>query len=386
MKYKRIVFWQNMLSMHQSPYIRALAARGYEVIWVTDERFEGTERQKMGWVPPDLGSTRLIEAPSEAEIATLAHEHVDESFHFLSGVFGVPTVRQAAQSLRRLPSHCGLISERPKFVALGQTVRPHHKFKRGLAERLFRFQMGARLRAVLGISQLSCEWFRACGYPEQVVFPWAYCPEVVGEIGPVDRTDTTTRIVYLGTLASWKGPDLLLAALGRVKGDWSATLIGAGPMQAECEALVAAHPQPGQISLTPYLPYASAMDALRSYDLLVIPSRHDGWGAVVNEALQRGVPVIATEEVGARDLIGAPWRGAVVPSDDTAALTQALQARIDAGPLTRDQRLKILEWSSAISGEAFTDYLEAILAYASDGGIRPSAPWLGEGSGLPTAK
>lgn len=385
MKYQRIVFWQNMLSMHQSPYIRALAARGYEVIWVTDERFEGTERQKMGWVPPDLGSARLIEAPNDAEIATLVHENLDDSFHFLSGVFGVPTVRAATQHLRRLPSHCGLISERPKFVALGQTAKPHHKLKRALGERLFRFQMGGRVRAVLGISRLSCDWFHSCGYPEKMVFPWAYCPEVVGEIAPVERNESV-RILYLGTLAPWKGPDLLIHALGRVSGEWSATLIGAGPMQAECEALVAAHPHRERITLTPYLAYAEAMDALRHYDLLVIPSRHDGWGAVVNEALQRGVPVIATDEVGAHDLLGAPWRGTIVPSDDVHALGAALQARIDAGPLTKDDRLRILEWSSVISGEAFTDYLEAILAYARTGGTRPSAPWLTDGSGLPTAR
>jgi glycosyltransferase involved in cell wall biosynthesis len=157
-------------------------------------------------------------------------------------------------------------------------------------------------------------------------------------------------------------------------------------MQAECEALVAAHPHRQRITLTPYLAYAEAMDALRHYDLLVIPSRHDGWGAVVNEALQRGVPVIATDEVGAHDLLGAPWRGTIVPSDDVHALAAALQARIDAGPLTRDDRLRILEWSSVISGEVFTDYLEAILAYARTGGTRPAAPWLTDGSGLPTAR
>lgn len=386
MKYQRIVFWQNMLSMHQSPYIRGLAARGYEVIWVTDERFEGTQRQKMGWLPPDLGLARLIEAPSEAEIATLACEKLDATFHFLSGVFGVPTVRKATQYLRRLPSHCGLISERPKFVALGQTARPHHKLRRALGERLLRFQMGGRIRAVLGISRLSCDWFRACGHPDKLVFPWAYCPEVVGEIGPVERAENATRILYLGTLALWKGPDLLIQALARVQGDWSATLIGAGPMQAECEALVAAHPGRERITMTPYLPYAEAMDALRRYDLLVIPSRHDGWGAVVNEALQRGVPVIASDEVGAHDLLGAPWRGTVVPSDDVNALAAAIQNRVDAGPLSRDKRLRILDWSSAISGDAFTDYLEGILAYAGAGGVRPSAPWFNDGSGLPTAK
>ena len=38
-------------------------------------------------------------------------------------------------------------------------------------------------------------------------------------------------------------------------------------------------------------------------DVLVLPSRFDGWGAVVNEALMVGTPVICSDRCGASDVI-----------------------------------------------------------------------------------
>ena len=59
--------------------------------------------------------------------------------------------------------------------------------------------------------------------------------------------------------------------------------------------------------------------------MLILPSRHDGWGVVVNEALLQGVPVIASENVGARCLIEANGAGAVFCNEDVEGLQKILQ-------------------------------------------------------------
>lgn len=41
---------------------------------------------------------------------------------------------------------------------------------------------------------------------------------------------------------------------------------------------------------------------LSNQDILILPSIYDGWGAVVNEALQSGLYVISSNQCGAKDL------------------------------------------------------------------------------------
>lgn len=42
---------------------------------------------------------------------------------------------------------------------------------------------------------------------------------------------------------------------------------------------------------------------MHRFDVLVLPSRYDGWGAVINEALQRGLYVICSNRCGAKALV-----------------------------------------------------------------------------------
>jgi len=61
-------------------------------------------------------------------------------------------------------------------------------------------------------------------------------------------------------------------------------------------------------------------------DALVLPSRYDGWGVVVNQALAAGLPVICSDAVASGDdLIGPHENGLIVPAGDSGALASALR-------------------------------------------------------------
>jgi glycosyltransferase involved in cell wall biosynthesis len=60
-------------------------------------------------------------------------------------------------------------------------------------------------------------------------------------------------------------------------------------------------------------------------DVLVLPSDNEAWGLVLNEAMNAGKPVIASDRVGAaRDLIHEGINGAVFPAGDVKALRKAI--------------------------------------------------------------
>ena len=133
------------------------------------------------------------------------------------------------------------------------------------------------------------------------------------------------QVLYAGRLEREKGVETLLAAL---------VMAGDGPLRAAAAAagaLVADGP------LTP--------EALRAVyagsDVVVVPSIPtrdflEPWGLVVNEALHRSLPVVATTAVGAvaGGLVRDGATGLVVPPGDPAALAGALR-RLFGDPALR---------------------------------------------------
>src|ERR1700733_14318041 len=65
-------------------------------------------------------------------------------------------------------------------------------------------------------------------------------------------------------------------------------------------------------------------------NVFVLPSRHEPWGLVVNEAMNAGRPTVVSDDVGCRqDLGGGGGRGAGFPAGDVAALAAAIERGLD---------------------------------------------------------
>jgi glycosyltransferase involved in cell wall biosynthesis len=61
-------------------------------------------------------------------------------------------------------------------------------------------------------------------------------------------------------------------------------------------------------------------------DLLILPSREEVWGLVINEAMACGLPVITTHETGASvDLVEEGKNGYVIPSNNLQAIAKSIQ-------------------------------------------------------------
>jgi len=143
--------------------------------------------------------------------------------------------------------------------------------------------------------------------------------------------------LYVGRLAPEKGLDVLLRAFRDVPG--RLLLAGSGPQEEELRALADDRVEfLGQVAREdlPAL-YAQA-------DCLVLPSRSEPWGMVLNEAAAAGLPLVATEAAGGGyDLIEDDVNGYRVPVDDEAALAEALRKvgadaawRVAAGERSRE--------------------------------------------------
>jgi glycosyltransferase involved in cell wall biosynthesis len=100
-------------------------------------------------------------------------------------------------------------------------------------------------------------------------------------------------------------------------------------------------------------------------DVFVLPSRYDGWGVVVNQALGAGLPIIASDQVGAAfELIRASENGFIFPAGDTNALAAAMRQYTTTPALAEahaaaSRRLRD-EWTPAHGAERWAQALQTI--------------------------
>jgi len=366
----RIVFWQNQMSFHQSAHIRALAdTYGCDVTWVVGEKTTPA-RAAMGWPVADPAPVRVVVAPDEREVQQLAEHAPADSVHVFSGIRAYSVVRNGLAACLPTAAALGVLAERGAGHGLG-----------GLARRA-RWRLGwvrlrSRISFLLTIGSGACQWYARCGVPPERIFPYGYFMERPAPATSPRPQQTTVRIAYVGGLVHGKGVDILVSALARLRTrNWRATIIGEGPLRTTIEGLVRRLGVGSHVAFTGVLPHAGAMAALAQHDLLVLPSRRkDGWGAVVSEALMRGVPAICTDQCGAADLLREPWRGEVVRAGSVRSLSDALERWIARGPGTLQESQRMRAWSSCIEGESAAAYLLDVVNCALGGGPRPTPPW-----------
>src|SRR3954451_6183081 len=142
---------------------------------------------------------------------------------------------------------------------------------------------------------------------------------------PVPLPDRPS-LLFVGVLEANKGIDTLLAAW-RVVAERvphaHLRIIGSGARADAVQRTVA--DLPDQTSWTPSLPSSEVAAALDGATALVLPSRSEGLGRVVIEALCRSRPVVGSRVGGIADLIDDGANGLLVDPGDVDALAGALE-------------------------------------------------------------
>ena len=180
-----------------------------------------------------------------------------------------------------------------------------------------------RADAVRTVSPYTTELVREVGLEPADVFP-AFM-DLEPFLGPVQPLPERPQALFVGVLELYKNVDGLAEAwrlaAPRVEGS-RLRIVGSGTRTDVVERLVAELPE--QTTWTNRLETAEVALALDGSTALVLPSRSEGMGRVVVEALCRGRPVVATQVGGIPDLVRDGENGLLVAPGDTAALAEAL--------------------------------------------------------------
>ncbi|QQD17485.1 glycosyltransferase [Spongiibacter nanhainus] len=189
----------------------------------------------------------------------------------------------------------------------------------------------------VGISKGICQHLIDGGMPaDRVVHIPNFADETEVAPLPRDSFDTPSDVPLLlaaGRLHTNKAFDTLLRALKEVP-DAVLWLAGSGPEEAALKSLCS---ELGLDARVRFLGWRNDVTALmRTADLFVCPSRHEGLGSIVMESFFHGCPILATRSQGPGEVIAHGETGWLTDIDDVQQLSDAI-VQLLANPQMRDQ-------------------------------------------------
>jgi len=181
------------------------------------------------------------------------------------------------------------------------------------------------------------------------------------EFEPVTPDADAADFLFVGELRDLKGVHILLEAFSRLRRpDGSLPtllLVGDGPDRSRYAEMVSA------LSLADRVTMPGAQVARTTFprgQCMVVPSLAESLPYIVLEAAAAGLPVIATDVGGVKEIFG-PTSSSLVPASDVSALQAAMQAFLDRPAEARAEARERLEFiAPRFSLDAMTEAIESL--------------------------
>lgn len=366
----RIVFWQNCLSPHQLPYIMELGnVCGVDEVVVVAEENIDESRVNSGWIAShNISGISVVLSPDRFIVESILIEEPENTWHLFSGIRGFRFVFNAFRMSLNISTHRGIISERPNTFAFGVNWgKPLwlHKIRYLIQDRKY----FSYINAIFAIGeQAESFFFSVC--PTWKIVPFMYCTKQVAYVEKERKSGLS--ICYVGRLSKLKSVETILESITKFdNGFISLSLYGNGPERKSLE-IYAKKKKLCNVCFKGVVPNNNIPAVLSNHDVLVLPSSYDGWGAVVNEALQQGLYVICSDACGAKALLKDKKRGSVFRTGSSRDLRLHLQYCLTHLDEIRQSRIERYDWASRhIDGKSIARYMADVLK-----GNDVIAPWL----------
>lgn len=146
------------------------------------------------------------------------------------------------------------------------------------------------------------------------------------------RLNQPCRIGSLGRLMDRKGYHVLIDAIAELKrrGKPVKCLIGgSGPKERELRKQIAGTGLANDVVMTGWIRNDQKRDFLGGIDIFVSPSLDEPFGIVFLEAMQAGLPIVASNTVGAREIFTHRENALIVKVNDPQELADAIESLIE---------------------------------------------------------
>lgn len=174
------------------------------------------------------------------------------------------------------------------------------------------------------------------------------------------KSNDIFKIITVGRLVQGKRFDLLIKALVHIQQPFELKIIGEGPERKNLQKLIVENKLQDKIFLIGTKTKQEIVEHLQRSDFFVLPSQSETFGVAYIEALACGLPVIATDCGGPRDIV-TESNGLLIPNEDIDALGKAILHMVknineyDRIAIARDCQNR---FSSEVIAKQLTDIFE----------------------------
>ena len=377
----KIVSWQAVFTEHQVHLLRALGKIPGTSLQVETALEELAERRQQGWVKPDWTDMDVTVLSYGRWLATgmrLIRDNPD-AVHLFSGLWASRRffllLLYAVWKRRRVgllvepygDTKDGYLIDQGKLK--GWLFTKFRPLCYGIAGRL----LGRHIAPIFAISPKAVKQFEKAGFQAKNIYPFGYfVPIQKYQKDSVSRgIDTVLNIIFVGSLISTKGIDIIeKLAVHCGKNNIPIKLDIYGP--GKPSSLLSAYPN---INYRGIIVFGQSQRVMANYDLLIVPSKYDGWGVVVNEALLQGVPVLASSKVGASALIAQSGAGTIFDPNNMPALIDIIESLIKDRTILTKWAIKAQTYAQKLSPETAATYMMTCIEASLHGTEKPSCPW-----------
>lgn len=310
----KVTFVSNYINHHQLPFCREMyGCLGEDYRFIQTQPMEA-ERVSMGW------GEKLSEIPylrlfyeAEEECRRLIDESDVVLFGGVEDESYISGRLQAGKPVVRL-------SERLYKDGQWKAVSP-----RGLRKKYLDHTRYRRDRVYL----LCCGGYVASdfhivrAYPGKM-FRWGYFPETeeynIDELLAKKREARTRsgvcRLLWAGRFIDWKHPEYAILAAERLKAEgyaFSLDMVGGGEMEQVLQEMVRKRGLQEQVIFRGFQKPGTVRGFMKEADVFLFTSDYrEGWGAVLNEAMNSGCAVVADCGIGAVPFLAKPGENALI--------------------------------------------------------------------------
>lgn len=112
-------------------------------------------------------------------------------------------------------------------------------------------------------------------------------------------------MVGVGRLVKRKGFDFFIEVLAKLPNSVEGIILGGGPERKNLEKLAKQLKVNHRLRLPGFVSEEQKMQYLDNSDVFFLSSRHEGFGIVLQEAMQVGLSIVATDNGGQRDFVSS---------------------------------------------------------------------------------
>lgn len=380
-----IITWQSVLTDHQAFTYEALGSVAQVKVISYVVSIEDKDRKKQGWLDSIvLSSSRfLIPHNNFYSYCFGAIRNNRNSIHIFAAPFMdwrfIPCMLYTAH----LNVKFYIISEPYSPCSegyLNEVSQPLGALKVGLRPYLYRLyglMLAKSVAGVFAISQLAYLQFKSAGFQDAKLFRFGYfVPRKVsgknsntGEFS--EDVKPIIKAIYVGSLIKRKGVDILFDVCEALQNQGSKIVIDVyGPGNTDWLPINLPN-----FVYKGVIPFGEAQEVMSRYDFAIVPSRHDGWGVAVNEAILAGIPVICSNEVGASALIDRFDCGVKFKSRDVSELLCVLKNLENNPSLLKDMKQRAINSGQFIDPSVAANYMFSLFNSHPSKNTMIDSPW-----------